>query len=56
LVDDVMTICVFRRNPATRSGPIRPLIPVHSGHPIRSIPATDSGQSGHPFRSIRPPR
>jgi hypothetical protein len=40
LLREVTLDCVFRRIPATDSDPFRPGIPIDSGHPFRSIPAT----------------
>jgi hypothetical protein len=51
--------CIFRRIPATDSDPKRPPIPIHSGRPFRSIPATPEGVMeaalDNRFESLYPP-
>ena len=39
----MITVCIFRRIPATDCDPKQPPIPMQSGHLFRFIPATPEG-------------
>ena len=40
--------CVFRRKPATDSGPSRPPVPEQAGHPFRACRPAIPADAGHP--------